>query len=193
MGKQVGFYFQQDRCVGCFTCQIACKDKNDLEVGQNFRKVKKIEGGSFIKQGNGYANNIYAFWTSIACNHCQDPKCVKGCPTGAMTKRPEDGIVHVDKNKCVGCSYCEMNCPYHAPQLNKKTGKMGKCDMCKDLLAKGEKPICVDACPMRALDFGDIEELKKKYQGTADVKGLPSSRITKPNLVIHPHKNAGKN
>lgn len=193
MGKQMGFYFQQDRCVGCFTCQIACKDKNNLEVGQNFRKVKKFEGGGFVKDGNGYANNIYAFWTSLACNHCQDPKCVKGCPTGAMTKREEDGIVYVDQSKCIGCSYCEMNCPYHAPQFNKKLGKMGKCDLCKDLLAKGEKPICVDACPMRALDYGDIEDLKKKYQGTADVKGLPDSRITQPSLVIHPHRNAGKN
>jgi len=192
MTKQLGFYVRQDRCVGCFTCQIACKDKHDLAVGQNFRKVKKIEGGGYTKDGLGYVNNVYAFWTSLACNHCKNPKCVTGCPTGAMTKNPEDGIVYVNQSKCIGCGYCAMNCPYGAPQLNVKTGKMGKCDLCRDLLAKGERPACVEACPMRVLDYGDMDELKKKYEGSADGKGLPDSVITEPSLLIHPHRHAIK-
>jgi len=193
MSKQLAFYFEQKHCTGCYTCQIACKDKNNLEVGEQFRKVYEITGGNYIKKGNAIMQDIYAFWISVSCNHCIDPVCVKKCPTGALKKRLEDGIVVVDKYKCIGCSSCVKSCPYEAIQYDSNNKKVSKCDFCLDLIESGKDPVCVSACPMRALDYGDIEVLQEKYGNISETEGLPSSNITKPALVITPHKNAIKN
>lgn len=190
---QLGFYIDQARCNGCNACVIACKDKNDNPVGVNFRRVYVNEDGHFTKDKDGaWINNVTAFNISISCNHCDEPGCVKGCPTGAMHKRTEDGIVVVDHDKCVGCKYCTWKCPYGAPQYNEELGMMTKCDTCLDLREAGEKPACVAACIMRCIDFGPIDELRAKYGELADIKGLPCSTYTKPNLVINPHKDAAK-
>ncbi len=193
MSKQLAFYFEQKYCTGCATCQIACKDKNNLEAGENFRRVEEITGGSYERKENAIIQDIYAFWISISCNHCINPICIKKCPTGALIKRVEDGVVVVDKNKCVGCKSCIRNCPYDAIQYNKSTKKISKCDFCIDLIEDGKKPVCVAACPMRALDYGELEVLQEKYGRINEIKGLPSSKISKPALVIAPHKNAIKN
>lgn len=189
MSGQLGFYFRQDRCIGCFTCQVACKDKHDLAVGQNFRRVQEFAGGGYRQTGNGLVNDVYAYWLSMSCNHCADPACVKKCPTGAMQKCSDDGIVYIEQEKCIGCRQCVTACPYGAPQFNPQLGKTGKCDMCKDLLAKDEKPVCVTGCPMRVLDHGDLDELRQKYQGVDQIKGMPEPK-TKPALVITPHRSA---
>ena len=190
MSKQLAFYFEQKHCTGCNTCQIACKDKNNLEVGEQFRKVYEITGGNYIKKGNAIIQDIYAFWISVSCNHCIDPICVKKCPTGALKKRLEDGIVVVDKNKCIGCRSCFKSCPYEAIQYSTDTKKVRKCDFCLDLIESGKDPVCVSACPMRALDYGYLEVLQEKYGNINGTEGLPSSNITKPALVITPHKDA---
>lgn len=187
---QKGFYINQQFCVGCKACQIACKDKNDLEVGQLWRKVTEVSDGNYVRQGNGIKAHVYAYWISMACNHCADPKCVANCPTGAMYKRKEDGVVLVDENRCIGCRYCTWSCPYSAPQYNELKGKIGKCNYCLDLVSQGKDPACVAACPMRALGFGEIEDLRKKYQGTDVILGLPDPKITQPSVTITPHKNA---
>ena len=192
MSKQLAFYFEQKHCTGCFTCQIACKDKNNLEVGERFRKVYEITGGNYIRKGNAIIQDIYAFWISVSCNHCIDPICVKKCPTGALKKRLEDGIVILDKNKCVGCTSCVKSCPYEAIQYDSNIMKVSKCDFCLDLIERGKDPVCISACPMRALDYGELEALQEKYGNINDTDGLPSSKITKPALVITPHKNAIK-
>lgn len=192
MSKQLAFYFEQKHCTGCYTCQIACKDKNNLEVGKQFRKVYEITGGNYIKKGNVIIQDIYAFWISVSCNHCIDPICVEKCPTGALKKRLEDGIVVVDKNKCVGCTSCIKSCPYEAIQYDITTKKVSKCDFCLDLIENGKDPVCVSACPMRALDYGELEVLQEKYGSINETEGLPSSNITKPALVITTHKNAIK-
>ena len=190
MGKQLGFYIESSLCSGCKTCQVACKDKNGLDDGRAFRRIYEVRGGGFAEAGKGYVNNVFAYTMSISCNHCSDPVCVKNCPTTAMTKRREDGVVVVATTKCVGCGTCAWSCPYGAPQMNKATGQMSKCDFCIDLQAKGEDPVCVAACPLNAIKYGPIEELRAKYGTVADAKGLPSSSITKPNLVIRPHQGA---
>jgi anaerobic dimethyl sulfoxide reductase subunit B (iron-sulfur subunit) len=174
--EQVGFYIDVKKCIGCKTCTVACKDTNDLEVGRNFRRVYDFEEGVFPK--------VNMFHLSISCNHCDEPGCVQGCPTGAMYKRTKDGVVVVDHDKCVGCRYCEWNCPYGAPQYSEKLGMMTKCDTCLTLRENGENPACVDSCPLRAIEFGLIDDLRKKYGKNSDIKGLPSSNITHPNLVI---------
>lgn len=174
--EQVGFFIDTTKCIGCKTCVVACKDTNDLEVGRNFRRVYSFESGTFP--------NPVLKHLSISCNHCDEPKCIENCPTTAMYKRKEDGVVVVDHDKCVGCKYCEWNCPYGAPQYSEELGKMTKCDTCLDLRAAGEEPACVTSCPMRAIEFGPIDELRKKHGLNADIAGLPSSSITRPNLII---------
>jgi anaerobic dimethyl sulfoxide reductase subunit B (iron-sulfur subunit) len=102
--------------------------------------------------------------------------------------KAEDGTVQIDEEKCIGCRYCEWACPYGAPQFNEEAGVMTKCNFCQDLIAKGEQPACVSSCPMRALDFGEIDALRSKYGGTAEIEPLPVWGITKPALVISPHR-----
>lgn len=189
MTKQYGFYVDTDKCVGCNTCRVACKDFYNLELGQNYRRVLDYEGGNWTKQNNGWKPEIFAYYVSISCNHCSEPACVKGCPTGAMHKREEDGFVVVNQDVCVGCRYCEMRCPYGAPQFDSEKKVMSKCHGCFDRVAVGKLPICVQSCPQRALDFGLIEELRAKYPGSADVAPLPSSTLTKPNLIVSGNKN----
>ncbi|HAE78129.1 dimethylsulfoxide reductase subunit B [Morganella morganii] len=189
--EQLGFFIDSSRCSGCKACQVACKDKNNLEVGRKFRWVYEMQGGGFAPNGQGgYENNVFSYTLTISCNHCTDPVCVKNCPTTAMHKRPGDGIVRVDTGKCVGCGYCAWSCPYGAPQMNKEAGQMSKCDFCVDLLTEGKNPICVDTCPLNAIKFGKIRELREKYGHLSQVQGLPDFTVTNPNLVIRPHKGA---
>lgn len=190
MSKQLAFYFQQKYCVGCNTCKIACKDKNNLNMGQQFRKVYEVSGGEYIIENNVVIPNIYAYWISISCNHCINPVCVKVCPTKAINKRLEDGVVYIDQQKCIGCLNCLKSCPYKAPQYNESTKKVEKCDFCLDFLSEGKEPACVSACPMRALDYGELETLQQKYGKINEVYGMASGDITKPALVINPHHDA---
>ncbi len=190
MAKQYGFYFDSSACMGCKTCQIACKDKNDLPVGMNWRRVVQYGGGNWVPQGKLFTqSNTFVYSLSVACNHCENPACVNVCPTTAMTKR-DDGIVVVNADQCVGCRYCEWACPYGAPQFDEAKGVMTKCNMCQDLLAQGQNPVCVDACPMRAIEFGDIAELRGKYGNVNAIEPLPVASLTQPHLVITPHRNA---
>lgn len=175
---QLAFYYDMSACIGCKTCEIACKDKNDLNVGPRFRRVYDIERGK-------YPNPRFTH-ISVGCNHCEDPKCVENCPTGSLYKREEDGLVLQHVEKCIGCRLCVWSCPYEAPQYIEEKGRIGKCDFCVELLENGENPACVDACVMRVLQYGDLEELQAKYGDVRDAEGYPSSLITKPSMIITP-------
>jgi anaerobic dimethyl sulfoxide reductase subunit B (iron-sulfur subunit) len=188
--KQPAFYIDATACTGCKTCMVACIDGHDLPLGVLWRRVAEYAGGSWTEQpGGAYAQNVFAYYLSISCNHCEDPVCVKACPTTAMHK-DEQGIVWVDHDKCVGCRYCEWNCPYSAPQYNPEIGKMTKCDCCRDRLAVGLQPLCVEACPMRVIYFGEYEDLKKQFGDAAHVAPLPAPALTRPCLVLRPPHNA---
>lgn len=189
MAKQLAFYYDQSACTGCKACQIACKDDNDLEVGIIWRRVLEVQGGNWLQQGSAWVQNISNYHLSISCQHCEEPICQEVCPAAAITKR-DDGIVLIDGDKCIGCRYCEWACPYAAPQFDSKTGKMGKCDFCVDYIDQGLPPACVAACPMRALDFGELEELRAKYGNINNVYPLPDPELTNPALVITPHVQA---
>lgn len=175
----LGFYFDMTTCIGCKACQIACKDKNDLKVGEFYRRVYEFEEGIFP--------NVSGYYLSLSCNHCAEPKCVKGCPTGAM-HFAEDGTVQQDKDLCIGCKYCVGNCPYSIPQYFESKGIVRKCDTCKDLRDAGENPACVDACLMRSLKFGDLEAMKASYGAdlVKELPVLPSASLTNPSLLINP-------
>ncbi len=195
MSSQLAFHVDLSSCTGCKACQMACIDKNDLELGQRWRRVYEFTGGDWVKMGNAYINSVFTYFTSVSCQHCEDPICVNVCPSGAMHKR-EDGIVLVDTQKCLGCRYCEWACPYGSPQYNPTLGKMGKCNFCYDLIDAGGKPACVEACPMRALDFGPLDEMVARYGDLRDPAPLPISSITHPSVIFTPHRNtypAGSN
>lgn len=176
---RLGFYFDLRMCIGCRTCQVACKDKNRLGVGTFFRRVQSFETGVYPTA------TIYHFTSS--CNHCENPKCVAGCPTGAMYKA-EDGTVQHNDDLCIGCCYCTWNCPYSVPQYMEEKHVVGKCDSCRDLRDVGENPVCVDSCPMRAIKFGNLEDLKAEY-GPDLVSELPileRASVTNPSLLVNP-------
>ncbi|WP_413735635.1 DMSO/selenate family reductase complex B subunit [Sodalis sp. RH21] len=189
MSTQYGFYIDSSRCTGCKTCELACKDYKNLGPDVSFRRIYEYAGGNWQADGGAYHQNVFAYYLSIACNHCEDPACVKVCPSGAMHKG-EDGFVVVNEDICIGCRYCHMACPYGAPQFNEAKGHMTKCDGCHERVAVGQKPICVESCPLRALDLAPIGDLRDKYGDLAAVAPLPDPMFTLPNLVIKPNANS---
>ena len=187
---QYGFYFDSTRCTGCRTCEIACADYKDSSDGIHYRKVYDYEGGACEMASDGTcATTAFVYHVSLGCQHCTEPACVRVCPTGAMHKETETGLVTVDSGKCVGCGYCHMACPYNVPKVDRSKGHSVKCDGCADRVAAGEKPVCVEACPARALDFGTVEEMGALGR-IADIAPLPDPSYTTPNLYIRPSEDA---
>ena len=173
--QQHGFHFTADNCIGCHACEAACSEKNNLPPHLSFRSVGYVEGGTYP--------NFTRMNISMACNHCDDPVCLKGCPTRAYTKHPEYGAVLQDPDICFGCGYCTWVCPYNAPQLDPVEGHVQKCNMCVDRLEAGLKPACVSACVGNALDFGVIEIMpENREQAKTVIPGFPDPNITKPNI-----------
>lgn len=187
---QYGFHFNGARCTGCKTCAMACKDKNDLPPELGFRNVYEYTGGSWNQDGDLWTNDVYSYYMSVACNHCDSPACVEICPQSALSKDEETGAVVRDLEACIGCGSCASACPYGAPKVDTEAMKSVKCDMCVDRVKAGEKPVCVEACPLRALDFGPIEELRATYGEEAAIAPLPDPSVTMPNLVITPSPKA---
>ena len=187
MANQLGFYVDIAACSGCKACQIACKDRKDVPVGIKWRRVFEYGGGEWIQQdGFMVPSSEFTYYVSSACMHCQEPLCMEVCPAAAISKR-DDGIVLIDPDKCIGCRYCQWACPYGAPQFNEELGYMTKCDFCYELQDQGENPACVDACPMRALHYGDLEELQAEFGTFADPAPLPDPSITQPSIVYKPN------
>jgi len=176
--SQLGFYFNMQACVGCRACQVSCKDKNRLEVGIIYRQANSYSVGTYPA--------IKGYHYSRSCNHCSAPACMTACPSAAILKL-DDGTVVIDQGLCIGCDACVLSCPYGVPKLDEVNGVAGKCDACFTLRAKGENPACVDACPMRALDFGELEALKSKYgSGLTDaIAILPDPMQTAPSVLIN--------
>ena len=169
---QLGFSFDVSRCSGCMACMSACFDQNDMPGnGSTFRHVSRIEIGTYPSASIRYV--------SLACMHCGDAPCVTVCPTHALSKKAEYGVVEVDEKLCIGCHACATACPFGAPQFP-EGNSMRKCDFCVARVAHGLEPACVRTCPTKALGFGPIEKL------TEDKAKAVSSRIVasfNPNLV----------
>jgi anaerobic dimethyl sulfoxide reductase subunit B (iron-sulfur subunit) len=191
VANQYGFYIDTERCTGCKTCHVSCKDRKDLPIDVKWRRVYEYGGGDWVENADGtFSQSVFSYYLSIGCNHCDRPVCVDACPTGSMAKRATDGIVQVDPEICIACLACARACPYDAPQFNETKGVMTKCDGCSDRIEQGIGAICVESCPLRALEFAPIEELRSKYGDNADINGLPDSSITEPNLVVKKNRNS---
>lgn len=173
--RRVGFLVDATRCINCKTCEVACKDFNGLDAGVRLRRVRTVEGGQFPR--------IHAYSLSVSCNHCAEPACVEGCPAEAYTQRA-DGLVIHDPKRCVGCRYCTWVCPYGAPRYDPANGTVRKCNLCVEVLDRGELPECVRACPMRAIEIVDLEPGAPREGATAAVRGLPSPAITQPSCLF---------
>lgn len=169
MTKQYGFYFDADRCVQCRTCEVACKSVRNIEPGIKWMRVVEIWGGVYP--------NVTTDFFALACMHCGKPACIEVCPTGAIIKRDEDGIVVVDRNKCNGCQDCFSACPYGVPQFD-DNGIMQMCDFCAEI---NIEPACAVSCPTEALKFGALDELLEMAKGKgAKRMGGP----TEPSIII---------
>ena len=171
-----GMVIDLKRCYGCYACVMACKVANHTPPGVFWCRLLKGETGTFP--------NVVRQALPVLCMQCDEPSCLEVCPTGATVKR-DDGIVIVEKDKCMGCKYCIMACPYGARYTVPKwesyfpeglplspyeefakqaweersgCGVATKCDFCKDRITNGRQPACVEACPAVARTFGDLDD-----------------------------------
>ncbi|WP_165046287.1 4Fe-4S dicluster domain-containing protein [Adlercreutzia sp. ZJ138] len=143
-----------NRCVGCMSCNAACKTVNNVPIGSFWNKVLRV-GPTPMYEGAKFPD-VEWYYLPLQCQHCENPECVKVCPTGASHVL-EDGTVQVDKSKCIGCQFCIMACPYGVRYLNEDEGVVEKCTMCEQQVAQGVLPQCVSQCVGIAKFFGDAE------------------------------------
>jgi len=139
-----GFLVDLHRCVGCGSCVLACRIENGRGDGQAWRRVLQLN----LRRHSG--GPTYAL--SVACHHCDEPACLRGCPSGAYAKRADGIVVHHDE-RCLGCRYCEMTCPFGAPTYDTERGVVSKCHLCAPRIEQGLSPACVAACPTEALKY----------------------------------------
>jgi len=186
---QYGFYFDQTRCTGCFACAVACKDWHDIPAGPvSWRSVTALEKGKYP--------HPFLAYLSESCYHCAHPACGEVCPAGAIAKEQDTGIVVVDGDACLGRSVCggpcRDACPYGVPQYaDSESDTMQKCDLCRERVQAGTLPVCVESCPLRALDAGPMEVLREKYGKSQEAVGFVCSRELQPSVVFKGKKITG--
>ena len=151
-----------NRCVGCLACSVACKAVNNVPIGNFWNKTLRI-GPNPIEAG-GQFPDVYTYFLTVQCQHCENPECVAVCPTEA-SHILEDGTVQIDKEKCIGCQFCAMACPYGVRYLNKEERVVEKCTLCEQRIAQGELPQCVTQCGGLARFFGDLDKGIESFQG----------------------------
>ncbi len=159
-----------ERCIGCRRCLSACQEENHVpedpllnrtwleRYALDSNKELRVE---FISQtglytGQGEAEPDKGFFVPKLCNQCANPPCVAICPVNA-TFRTADGVILVDRERCIGCKYCLVACPYGARYLNPETKSADKCTFCYHRITRGLVPACVQACPTSARSFGDLK------------------------------------
>lgn len=169
---KLGLVIDLDTCVGCHACAVACKEWNGSSAISgplsDYEPYGAKPSGVWFNRIRHYEVAEYPHNKTVnlpmSCMHCEDAACVTVCPTGASYKRPEDGIVLVDQDKCMGCNLCSWACPYGARELDQASGTMKKCTLCVDRIYDEELPLeerqpaCVLACPTSARMFGDLDD-----------------------------------
>ena len=153
------------KCIGCRACQSACKDYRGFEkTGEDTRYDMPLDLNArnltLIKL---YQKDNEKSFVKLQCMHCNDPACVSACPVSALAKQV-NGVVTYDKDKCIGCRYCMIACPFDVPtfEYDKALPEIMKCDFCKELLAEGKPTECARVCPTGAILFGKRDEMLKE-------------------------------
>ncbi len=186
LGEQKAVVVDVRRCIGCRGCQIACKAWNKLPSEQTEVSGKEFTSPSYFspitwkvvhfKEIGDYDSNVSGTgglkWRMLPdnCKHCLEPSCVSVCPSGALWKR-SDGPVLYDVDRCIGCGYCEMACPWGIPQFDEEIHAVRKCTMCFDRIDQGLEPSCVATCPTDTLKFMTLDEAQKAAR-EAEQEGL---------------------
>jgi formate dehydrogenase iron-sulfur subunit len=162
------------KCIGCKACQTACSEWNDLreDVGVNFGvydNPRDLTADSwtvmrFTEYENEESGNLEWLIRKDGCMHCEDPGCLKACPSPGAIVQYTNGIVDFKEEHCIGCGYCITGCPFNVPRISKKDNKAYKCSLCSDRVGVGQEPACVKTCPTGAIMFGT----KKAMQDQAD-------------------------
>ncbi|WP_449315364.1 4Fe-4S dicluster domain-containing protein [Rubneribacter sp.] len=168
--KQYGMLIYTGRCVGCQTCVVGCKILHECPDGVYLGRLETV-GSEENYHVQGTYPNVSVTFRPHLCNHCANPLCVANCPTGAMAKRDEDGIVESDPNVCIGCGTCVQACPYGAPVLDEERGIVRKCDLCRPRIERGEEPLCVASCPAEARVYGLVGDPSDELAALVSERG----------------------
>lgn len=179
--KKFMMIVDENLCIGCQACSIACRTENKVSEGVYRVQVWSKMSGEFPK--------LKTDFTRQSCVMCENSPCVDVCPTGASFKT-KDGVTLVDDRLCVSCKYCILACPYDARFVDPLTNAIGKCTFCyENRLQKGEKPACVSVCPTEALIFGTLDDEKiQKILSKNAVEYEKAHLNTKPSLAVIKNK-----
>ena len=163
-----------NKCIGCHSCTQACKETYDLPPGEWRCWVTKITRSDGKNQKNLFLPRL--------CNQCEHPPCVKVCPVEA-TYKDENGLVVQRYDRCIGCKYCMMACPYNMRYVHPELHVVDKCTFCDHRVKNGLEPSCVIACPPRARIFGDLNDSSSEV---AQLVTTQPTTVLKPELGTQP-------
>lgn len=158
------FVFDPVRCTGCEACRVACGIENGGGQDTGWRQVHTLNPSRHPALPTRHL--------SLACNHCERPACMLGCPAAAYHRDDATGAVILDPAKCIGCRFCSWVCPYDAPRYDEAAGMMEKCTFCNHRLEWGLRPACVEACPTTALGLGTRADAGREPTGPSGSTGL---------------------
>jgi len=170
VGGGVAKLIDTTKCIGCKACQVACMEWNDVrdEIGSNVgvydNPMDLTENSWTVMRFSEYENDAGDLEWLIrkdGCMHCEDPGCLKACPSPGAIVQYNNGIVDFHQENCIGCGYCITGCPFDIPRISKKDNKVYKCTLCSDRVAVGQEPACVKTCPTGAIVFGTKEDMIK--------------------------------
>jgi formate dehydrogenase iron-sulfur subunit len=176
--KGKAMLYDATMCTGCRACQMACKRENDMpaETGTNelYEKPSDLSASTrtLIKVAEVEQSGEWSF-VKQQCMHCLHPACVSACPVGAL-QQTEFGAVVYRGERCIGCRYCMVACPFSIPRFewDKSLPYIQKCDFCVDRLEEGLPPACAEVCPTGAITFGDrdalIAEAERRINSSPD-------------------------
>jgi formate dehydrogenase iron-sulfur subunit len=154
MVKQKALLIDLTLCIGCNSCQDACKEQNHLPGGEE-KQLSATAYTALEEHGDVFVRRM--------CQHCLEPTCVSVCPVGAFTKTPEGPVLY-DETKCIGCRYCMQACPFQVPRYewSSTAPRVQKCRLCAERLAQGLPTACAEACPTGATKFGNRDDLVRE-------------------------------
>jgi len=184
--SRMGFVIDLKRCIGCDTCAVGCKMENDVPPERFRLNVLDPHRDPQLERPLGVYPALSQFWLPTMCQHCSDAPCVAACPTRALWRDDDDGMVSLDKDRCVGCHRCEEACPYDALSFaDETTGTADKCSFCDHRLAEGQAPMCQTVCPTRAITSGDLDDpasAAAQLVATRETWVLGESTGARPNI-----------